>query len=126
MKTIPPLEQAQILRRLEGELNSAQSGADSARRAVIDAQKREASNLARVKTLQAEIAAMSQQRTEPVVSEHALLRWIERVEGVDLEALRKHILAGGAAASINFAVTGSVFKEGHELVFKDRVIVTVK
>ncbi len=69
---------------------------------------------------------MSQQRTEPIVSEHALLRWLERVEGLDLENLRKHILAGGTAASIDFAVTGSVFKQGHELVFKDRVIVTVK
>lgn len=41
----------------------------------------------RIKTLQ-------QEAKEPIVTEHALLRYIERVAGVDLDKIRQEILNG--------------------------------
>lgn len=126
MEKMSPLEQAQVLRRLQGELRSALMAADDAKQVATAAQKREAGNRRRAAVLQQEIDALAEVRTGVIVSEHALLRWLERVDGVDLEALRLRILSGTTASSIEFAGTGTVQKEGHTLVFKDRVIVTVK
>lgn len=35
---------------------------------------------------------------EPVITDHAMLRWLERVAGVDLEEVRAAILSDGRAA----------------------------
>lgn len=80
------------------------------------------------RSLKARIAALETQgaEKEPVVSEHALLRYLERVEGVDLDAIRQKILGDGTAASISFARTGRIKKKDLTLVFKDRVVVTVE
>lgn len=126
MKTIAPIEQAMAIRRLQGEMASALAAADEAKQVVVSAQKREAGNRKRAAMLALEIQQMQAVSTEPIVSEHALLRWLERVQGIDMEALRKHILSGTTASSINFAINGEVMKEGHALVFRDRIVVTVK
>lgn len=63
---------------------------------------------------------------EPIVSEHAMLRYLERIKGVDLEAIREEILGDGTAASISFAKTGRIKKSGMCLVVKDNVVVTIE
>ena len=62
---------------------------------------------------------------EPVVSEHALLRYIERVKGLDMQVIRDEILNGRRDA---IRALGTLqFKTGNGLtiVVKDRVVVTV-
>lgn len=126
MKVISKSEQALVLRRLEGEMKSAQQAAAEAGAAASAAHRRQAGNLKRAAELQKEIDALAQARVGAVVSEHALLRWLERVHGVDLDAIRQEMLSGPTAGSIEFAGTGEVKKGAATLVFKDRVVVTVK
>lgn len=126
MKVMSKSEQAMVLRRLEGEQRSAQLAAEEGRKEIAAAQRRVSFSLTRIRSLQQEIDALAQARTGAVVSEHALLRWLERVHGVDLDAVRQEILSGPTAGSIEFAGTGEVKKGSATLVFKDRVVVTVK
>jgi hypothetical protein len=62
--------------------------------------------------------------TEPSVSDHALLRFIGRVLGVDLDALRARILTPTVAAAIK-AGARAVTVEGTRFVVKGGVIVTI-
>lgn len=60
------------------------------------------------------------------VTDHAVVRWLERVEGVDLEAYREAFRAG--AASVHFteaAIYIDVPAHGVHLVIRNGVITTV-
>lgn len=59
----------------------------------------------------------------PVVTDHALLRWLERVEGLDLDGLRKQIAAHARVGERWGAK--SVVVGGGKLVLTDGVVVTV-
>jgi len=61
---------------------------------------------------------------EPKVSTHALLRYIERVLGVDVAAVEREILTPSNAAAIRAGAT-RIRTAGVDLVVKDQVVVTV-
>lgn len=59
----------------------------------------------------------------PLVTDHALLRWLERVEGLDLDALRARI-AAHAAVGEKFGAKSVVVGAG-KLVLERGVVITV-
>lgn len=59
----------------------------------------------------------------PSVPDHAVLRYLERAQGVDIEAVRQHIRALVTNA---VALKGdAVIIEGVKFVLRDNVVVTV-
>lgn len=64
--------------------------------------------------------------SDPQVSEHAVLRYLERVRGVNIDEVKKEILSEDLIEAIG--KVGGTFKwkkDGHEVVLKDNVVVTV-
>lgn len=62
----------------------------------------------------------------PVVSEHALLRYIERKLGVDLKACRREILTDKLAEAIQTLGSGKYpIGDGMKAVVKQNVVVSV-
>lgn len=62
-----------------------------------------------------------------VVSEHAMLRYMERVMGVDLEQVRVHILADGREDLIRSAGSGTYpILDDIKAVVKGRTVVTIR
>lgn len=59
----------------------------------------------------------------PSVSDHAVLRYMERVQGFDIEAVRQHI--GTLCRSACRAGAASLKTEGVEFQFADGKVVTV-
>lgn len=72
----------------------------------------------------AELKALAADNSAPVVTEHALLRYLERAKGVDLEATRAEILEGRIEA-IKTCGTCKIVANGVTLVVKDRAVVSV-
>jgi hypothetical protein len=70
--------------------------------------------------------ALIDKAKEPVVTEHALLRYCERVLDVDLDNVRRQILTPKLIEAIDFAGTGR-FKLGNgiEICFRDRVVTSI-
>ena len=60
-----------------------------------------------------------------IVSEHSLLRYIERVLGIDLNVLRNKILSDEDAKVISALGNGTFPKDGFKIKIKDGVVVTV-
>jgi cell division septum initiation protein DivIVA len=117
---------AHELKGYQSQLAKAKADAEVAKQAA-DAAQREATAAAnKVSQLEQKIASLQQAAAEPIVSEHALLRWLERVEGLCLDSIRAHILADGTAAAIQFAKTGRIKKQGYTLVVKNNTVVTVE
>ncbi len=92
-----------------------------------------AEQLRRRHAIEQEAAALAEQRERllansevPVVSEHALLRYLERVKGIDLDAVRSEILAEGRAELIHKLQTCSLpLGPGLRLVVRNRQVVSV-
>lgn len=64
---------------------------------------------------------------ELIVSEHALLRYLERTFGVDLEEIKRQILTEEMKGRIDSFGNGKFpHPDGYKLVVKDRVVVTVE
>lgn len=62
----------------------------------------------------------------PVVTEHAMLRWLERVCGIDLKAVERDILAEGRAGMVLLLEDGRIpVGDGVRLVVRRRCVVTV-
>ena len=64
----------------------------------------------------------------PVVSEHAYLRYFERVLGYDLQEISKEILSEDVLALMETLGNSGKYpnKKGYRLVLKDNVVVTIE
>lgn len=110
-----------LLSKAEGELQSYKNEMVVAQQKVSTAVGSIKSLKNRIAQLEIEIATLN----EPLISEHAILRWLERVKGVDLDDVRAEILAGDTKEMIKFAKSGKIKKDGHVLVVQDNVVVTI-
>jgi predicted nucleic acid-binding Zn-ribbon protein len=76
-------------------------------------------------SIRAQIEKLTRKKKVVVVSEHAILRYLERVKGIDIEATKKEILpeaVGNVAAELG---TGEFPAGTHSVKVKDSVVVTI-
>ncbi|CAH2910614.1 MAG: hypothetical protein CPSOU_1818 [uncultured Paraburkholderia sp.] len=114
------------LKVLQSRLKEAQAEADSYIERARVANDAASEALKRRDRIQAQIREIEEAAKEPIVTEHALLRYIERFMNVDLEQVRKAILTEQAVKLIKFTRTGKVTTDGRRLVIKNGTVVTVE
>ncbi len=59
------------------------------------------------------------------ISDHAVLRWLERVKGVDIEAIRAEMQTPTLALADEFGAPVLIGRNGERLVIRGGVVVTV-
>lgn len=72
-----------------------------------------------------QIQSLKNSSEEIVVSEHAILRYLEHVKGVNIEAIKKEMLPDKSVETINKLSSCKIHAEDHKLVVKNRTVVTV-
>jgi len=78
-----------------------------------------------LEAIKKEIQEISQSR--PVVSEHALLRYCERILKIDLKKIEQEMLSEKNVALIEHIRSGKIPVEGRfKMVVKNKVIVTIE
>ena len=117
---------SQELKGLQSRLTRAKADVVLLKQAFTCAQREFSLKSKEVETLELKINELQSATDEPIVSEHAVLRWLERVEGMDINAIRARILDAKTVSAIQFAKSGKVKKDGYTLIFKNSVIVTVE
>lgn len=114
------------LKALQSRLKEAQAEVDSCEERANRAMAVWKDSIDRVNKIQASIREIEDSAKEPIVSEHALLRYIERFMNVDLESVRRAILTENAVKLTRFTKTGKVTTDGRRLVVKNGTVVTVE
>lgn len=113
------------LKGLQVRLQKARGDQDNAKAELADAQRKAAEANRVVATLDEQIKSFT--AADPVVTEHALLRYCERILGVDLEAAKAEILNPGRLAVIKAMGSGKMdMPGGRKMVFKNRAVVTIE
>lgn len=120
------IRDAHELKALQSRLTAAEIDLSAAREDARVANRKEAACRTKRDGLKAQIAAMTEARKEVVVTEHAILRYIERVYGIDLGEIKATMLSGNVLGLIDRFGSGKIPCEGGRLVVKDRVVVTVE
>jgi len=77
--------------------------------------------------IEQEIKQLSESSKEVIISEHALLRYLERVKNVDLDSIKKEILTESFVASIRTFKNGKFpIAHGVKAIVKNSVVVTIE
>lgn len=64
-------------------------------------------------------------RYRPHVSDHAVVRWLERIQGVDVDAIRERILDPKVRAACEIGATG-IKIDGFEYVIERGSVITIQ
>lgn len=120
------LKQSQEIKTLQSRLTIAEAEFSAARDVVRDAQRKETAARQHRDNLKAQLAKLTEKPKEIIVTEHAILRYIERVYGIDLEEIRTRMLGGSVVQLIDQFGSGKIPCEGGRLIVKDRTVITVE
>jgi len=118
MTSAQPLKHLQVRKsQLEGELSQLGKTARDLQKQIND--KTEA-----LKIITREIQEIS--NSKPIVSEHALLRYCERILNIDLKKIETELLSEKNLKLIEQFRSGKFPCEGYRIVVKNKVILTVE
>jgi hypothetical protein len=80
----------------------------------------------KINGMQTRIAEITSDEKEPVISEHAILRYLERIKGLDITAIKDEILDEKTIANIKFIKrNGKIKRDAFNLVVKDNIVVSI-
>lgn len=117
------------LKSLQVKRNAAMEAVESVNKAISDLQIQRARALADLDRVDKEIAALHAEKlAQPIVTEHAILRWLERVEGMDIEAVKTRMLTPQVLEYIANLGTGAfpIGRDNIRLRVKNGTVVTVE
>lgn len=89
-----------LLKQLETRLSKLRAERDMTKQALQEAEAAHVAVGEKVRAVEREIANLKDGSREPVLTEHALLRYIERVHGIDLDQIRAQMLTPAVAEQI--------------------------
>lgn len=59
------------------------------------------------------------------ITDHAIIRYLERVKGVDIDAIRAEMQSATLVAAVEFGAKVLIGRNGERFVIRDGVVVTV-
>lgn len=119
-------KKAHELKALQGQRDRLQIDLDQAKGETAKALAFERRIRADLTSTEQRIARISRMDSEPIVSEHALLRYLERVKGIDLQEISREILTPQRVLAIKALGTLRINMEGVSFVVRNGVVVTTE
>ena len=113
------------LKGLKTQLAQATAKRDLLQQEVFHTQKEVHTLTTRIKSLNNRIKQLQEQDQEPIISEHAILRYLERVKGIDIDALKQEIMDDKTAENIKFLKSGKIKRAEYDMVIQDNVVVSI-
>jgi len=114
------------LKGLETRRNKLQAERKTLNIEIAEKQKESAAMKKKIDYLQSAIEKLKKKTpSNIVISEHAMLRYIERVLGIDLNELQNKIIPSNKLDEIKLIGNGTFSINNHKVTVKDGVVVTV-
>lgn len=108
------------LKSLKTRLKKEQGKLDALISEIEDTQALARQASVRVKNLENEIKILTANKKDLIVSEHAILRYLERTYSLDIEDIKKQLSEG-----LPTGVNGKFPKDGKTYIIKNNTIITV-
>lgn len=111
------------LKSLQGQRETLMAQLKDASRECAEASARERQLRERLKRIEQKLKALEAD-AEPKVSEHALLRYLERVKGIELDTIVQEILSPSHLSIIRAAPNCTINVKGIKFIVKNGTVVT--
>lgn len=120
------IKKTQELKQLQTRLAKANVDWRAAREETKAAQKKESQIYNQIVDIENKIQLLLEEAKDPIITEHALLRYFERVKGFDLEAIRSEILNEKTTELIKEFKSGKFPVNGYRVVVKKGTVTTIE
>ena len=118
------VKKSQLLKQLQTRKAKLEVDVQQLGRSAKEAQKDHAKAQQQLEHVKKEITEATD--TEPTVTEHAIIRYLERVMGLDLDNIRAEILCPGVTLQIKSFGSGKYpIGDGHKAVVKGQAVVSI-
>ena len=114
---------AQQLKGLQTRLSKLQGDYKPLVEAAKQAQRDQHTCLSRIKAIEAEIEGFKEK--DIIVTEHAVLRYLERIMGFDLEQINKSLLTDDVKLMIGKMGDGKYPIDGGRMIVKNNTIISI-
>jgi DNA-binding Lrp family transcriptional regulator len=113
-------------KELQQKIKNLQAGAIILKFSVAQNQRELQTKNQQIAELQAQLAAL-ENPAEIVVSDHAIVRYLERIKGVDMNEVRQAILNPKIMKCISVVGANGTFphEDGFKIIFKKNIAVTI-
>jgi len=125
MKKHQPMTSSQELKRLQSLLNQLQLEFKALKESGTRLKMEIATKEKQIKEVEQKIHTLKGANENIIVSEHAIIRYLERVYKLDLEKIKGEILPTTIAKQAKVIGNGRYGVVDHTLLIKDNVVVTV-
>lgn len=116
-----PLKNAQDIKALKSRITKTKAEMDAVKIEMQMAQRKMSGLQSMVSKMEGELKAIESGKV--TVTEHAILRYLERVRGIDLEEVENTILPEGYREKL---LSGKIPINGFRIVVKDNTVITVE
>ena len=119
------MENVRKVKGLKSQLIKLNSDADILKLTISNSQKELSQKLNSIKQINAEIEKLNKQEGIRV-SEHAIVRYLERVKGLNVEKIQKEILSDDVMKLIEvLGGNGTYPKDGFSIVIRNNTVTTI-
>jgi hypothetical protein len=115
---------AQPLKHLQVRQTQLSAEVDQLSKTLRDLQKQMAEKSTALNFVRKEIREITEMK--PIVSEHAMLRYCERVLNMDLKKIEQELLSEKNVAIIEQIRSGKIPVGSYTLIVKNKVIITIE
>lgn len=112
------------IKELEQQLLELQAQEESLKKMIANKQRVLSTTKKEIDNVLQEIDKLSN-KTEIKISDHAIVRYFQRVKGIDLDQVRKEILSPSVLSWVETLGDGTYPSQDCKLVIRDNTVVTV-
>lgn len=121
------MKQVKSLKELQSILNNAQAEKKAIEEKIKELETAKASISATISNLNESIKSYTNRQKDLIVSEHAILRYLLRVQGLDIAQVARDLVPDRIKEQIKMLGNGTypIPEKGFKIVVKENVIVTI-
>ena len=121
------MKQVKSLKELQSILNNAQAEKKAIEEKIKELETAKASISATISNLNESIKSYTNRQKDLIVSEHAILRYLLRVQGLDIAQVARDLVPDRIKEQIKMLGNGAypIPEKGFKIVVKENVIVTI-
>lgn len=121
------MKQVKSLKELQSILNNAQAEKKAIEEKIKELETAKASISATIANLNESIKSYTNRQKDLIVSEHAILRYLLRVQGLDIAQVARDLVPDRIKEQIKMLGNGTypIPEKGFKIVVKENVIVTI-
>ena len=112
-------------KQLQSQLNTMVADAEALRIEIASKQRTLSQQMKDIERMKSEINKLNK-TDELKVTEHAIVRYFERVKGFDIEQIESEILSEKVRGFVEkLGGNGTYPNDGHQVVMKNKVVITI-